>query len=117
MQVPNPAGLDKNRIDKKALIMIKMIKMIDLIITREGFAMDVSATEFKRKLGQYLDAAERSPVIIKKSGRVKSVLISNELYQKFMALEDAFWTQRAKQAEAGGYLGEDETDKLLKRLG
>lgn len=75
--------------------------------------MDVSATE----LGQYLDAAERSPVIIKKSGRVKSVLISNELYQKFMALEDAFWARRAKQAEAGGDLGEDETDKLLMRIG
>lgn len=78
--------------------------------------MDVTATEFKRNLGQYLDAAERGPVIIKKSGRVKSVLISSDLYQKFMALEDAYWAHRAKQAEAGGYLGEDETDKLLKQI-
>lgn len=49
--------------------------------------MDVTATDFKRKLGQYLDAAERGPVIIKKSGRVKSVLISWELYAKFQAMD------------------------------
>jgi prevent-host-death family protein len=78
--------------------------------------MDVTATEFKRKMGQYMDAAERNPVIIKKSGRVKSVLISSELYEKFLALEDAYWAQLAKQAEAGGYLGEDQTEKLLKRI-
>jgi antitoxin Phd len=78
--------------------------------------MDVTATEFKRKLGQYLDASERNPVIIRKSGRIKSVLISSEMYEKFMALEDAYWAQKAKQAEVGGYLGEDETDKLLKRI-
>lgn len=78
--------------------------------------MDVTATEFKRKLGQYLDTAERTPVIIKKSGRVKSVLISSEMYEKFMALEDAYWAQQAKQAESGGYLGEDESNNLLKRI-
>lgn len=78
--------------------------------------MDVTATEFKQKLGQYLDASERGPVIIKKSGRVKSVLISNRLYERFLAMEDAYWAQQARLAEAGGYLGEDETEKLLKRI-
>ena len=77
--------------------------------------MDVTATEFKRKLGQYLDAAERNPVIIKKSGRVKSVLISSEMYETFLTMEDAFWAERARQAEAGGYIGEDETVRILKR--
>jgi prevent-host-death family protein len=78
--------------------------------------MDVTATEFKQKLGQYLDASERGPVIIKKSGRVKSVLISKQLYERFLTMEDAYWAQQAKLAEAGGYLGEDETEKLLKRI-
>lgn len=77
--------------------------------------MDVTATEFKRKLGQYLDAAERDPVIIKKSGRAKSVLMSFDRYNRLMELEDAYWAQQAKQAEAGGYLGEEETEKLLKQ--
>ncbi|MGD9209613.1 MAG: type II toxin-antitoxin system Phd/YefM family antitoxin [Desulfobacteraceae bacterium] len=78
--------------------------------------MDVNATEFKRKLGQYLDEAERNPVIIKKQGRAKSVLMSYSMYTKLMALEDAYWAEQAKKAEAGGYLGEEETNKLLKRF-
>lgn len=78
--------------------------------------MDVTATEFKQKIGQYLDASERGPVIIKKSGRVKSVLISNRLYERFLAIEDAYWAQQARLAEAGGYLGEDETEKMLKQI-
>ncbi|MDL2275067.1 type II toxin-antitoxin system Phd/YefM family antitoxin [Desulfosarcina sp. OttesenSCG-928-G10] len=67
--------------------------------------MEITATEFKRKLGQYLDEAERGPVIIKKSGREKSVLLSFDAYSRLMALEDAYWAQKAGQAEAGGYLG------------
>jgi antitoxin Phd len=59
--------------------------------------MDITATEFKRKLGQYLDEAERNPVIIKKSGRAKSVLMSFDRYNRLMELEDAYWAQQAKQ--------------------
>ena len=77
--------------------------------------MDVTATEFKRKLGQYLDEAERGPVIIKKSGREKSVLLSFDEYSRLMVLEDAYWAQQAKEAEGGGFLGEEETEKLLKQ--
>lgn len=68
--------------------------------------MQISATELKNRLGRYLDAAETEPVIVEKSGRSKSVLISHELYQKYLALEDAFWAEQACQAEAEGYLTE-----------
>ena len=64
-----------------------------------------------------MDAAEKKPVLIKKSGRIKSVLISHEMYEKFLALEDAYWAYLARQAEAEGYSGEDETEKFLKRVG
>ena len=57
------------------------------------------------------------PVIIKKSGRIKSVLISHEMYEKFLALEDAYRAHLAEKAETEGYLGEDETEKFLKRVG
>ncbi len=79
--------------------------------------MDITATEFKNRLGRYLDAAENNPVIIKKSGRIKSVLISHQLYEKFLAFEDAYWANLAKKAEAEGYLGEDATEEILNRLG
>ena len=76
--------------------------------------MQVTATELKNRLGQYLDAAETDPVIVEKSGRVKSVLISNAMYEKFLAYEDAYWAVKAKQAEEEGYLGENASEGLLK---
>lgn len=39
--------------------------------------MRVTATELKSRPGQYLDAAETDPVIVEKSGRVKSVESNN----------------------------------------
>jgi prevent-host-death family protein len=55
--------------------------------------INVTATEFKNRLGQYLDMAETDPVLVEKSGRPKSVLISHEMYEKFMALEDDYWAR------------------------
>ena len=76
--------------------------------------MQVTATELKNRLGQYLDVAETDPVIVEKSGRVKSVLISNAMYEKFLAYEDAYWATKAKQAEEEGYLGAEASADLLK---
>jgi len=78
--------------------------------------MQITATEFKNRLGQYLDIAETDPVIVEKSGRVKSVLISSAMYEKFLAYEDAYWASIAKQAEEGGYLGPDASVDLLKNI-
>ena len=77
--------------------------------------MQVTATELKNRLGQYLDVAETAPVIVEKSGRVKSVLISNATYEKFLAYEDAYWATKAQIAEDEGYLGENASEALLKR--
>ena len=46
--------------------------------------MKVTATEFKTRLGRYLDAAETEPVQIQKSGREKAVLLSHAQYQKLL---------------------------------
>ena len=78
--------------------------------------MQVTATEFKNRLGQYLDIAETDPVIVEKSGRVKSVLISKSMYEKFLEYEDAYWGSKARQAEQEGYLGESASEDLLKEV-
>jgi len=78
--------------------------------------MQVTATELKNRLGQYLDAAETDPVIVEKSGRIKSVLISNTMYEKFLKYEDAYWGQLARKAEEEGYLGEASSEDLLKEV-
>ena len=75
--------------------------------------MHVTATEFKNRLGQYMDSAETSPVIVKKSGRVKSVLISNAMYERFIEYEDAYWAAKAAKAEESGFIGEDAAKDLL----
>ncbi len=77
--------------------------------------MQVTATELKNRLGQYLDVAETNPVFVKKSGRKKSVLISNAMYEKLLAYEDAYWASKAKIAEDEGYLGVKVSEALLGR--
>ena len=72
--------------------------------------MQITATELKNRLGQYLDVAETDPVIVEKSGRVKSVLISNAMYEKFLAYEDAYWASKALLAEDEGYLGAEASE-------
>jgi prevent-host-death family protein len=47
--------------------------------------MDVTATEAKNRLGQILDACQREPVVIEKSGRRHSVLLSAAHYDALVA--------------------------------
>jgi prevent-host-death family protein len=76
--------------------------------------MSITATELKNRLGQYMDIAETEPVIIEKSVRKKSVLMSYAMYERLVALEDTKRAERAKQAEMGGYVGQKAVKKLLK---
>jgi prevent-host-death family protein len=76
--------------------------------------INITATEFKNRLGKYLDMAETDPIFVNKSGRPKSVLISDEMYEKFLAMEDAYWAQKALGAEAEGYLGEKASERALR---
>lgn len=76
--------------------------------------MHITATELKNRLGRYLDVAETNPVFVKKSGRDKSVLISNAMYEQFLAYEDAYWASKAQIAEDEGYLGDKVSEELLR---
>ena len=49
--------------------------------------MDVTATEAKNRLGQMLEHCQREPVIIAKSGRRHSVLISAVQYDALLAAQ------------------------------
>ena len=42
---------------------------------------------------------------IQKNGRSVAVVLSLEEYERLEALENAYWTARAEEAEAEGYLG------------
>ena len=52
--------------------------------------VEVTANNFRHSLNKYLDKAETAPVIVKKSGRAKSVLISYAMYNKFLGYENDY---------------------------
>ncbi len=78
--------------------------------------MHISSTNLKNKLGQYLEAAIKEPVIVEKSGRPTSVVISYDEYQRFLALEDKLWVTEALEAEKEGYLGTKKSVEFIKKL-
>lgn len=78
--------------------------------------MIANATEVKNRFGEFMDRAQREPVTVEKTGRRYAVLIGYEEYQRLLALEDKLWGERAKDAEKSGYIGPEETLKLLERL-
>lgn len=51
--------------------------------------MNVTATDAKNRLGQMLDACQREPVVIEKSGRRHSVLLSAADYDALVAASGA----------------------------
>ena len=73
----------------------------------------VKATELKNKLGHYLQAALVEPVVVEKSKQQVAVLMSMKEYERLTKLEDAYWGERAKAAEAEGYLSEAETKEFI----
>ena len=73
----------------------------------------VTATEMKQRLGQYLTAALVEPVVVEKSGQPVIVMLSMAEYERFQALEDAYWGECARQAEQDGFTGYEETIRRI----
>ena len=70
----------------------------------------VTAARAKNNFGEFLDMAQREPVMVTKQKRPVGVFISMQ------DLEDSIWGERALRAHAEGYIGVDESKKLLKKL-
>lgn len=77
--------------------------------------MSITCHDLKNHLDEYLVSAEKEPVIVEEAGHKTSVLMSYTLYERLMALADVYWLERAKQAEAEGYLGTEASLALLNR--
>lgn len=76
----------------------------------------VKATEMKQRLGQYLEYAATAPVMVEKSGRTVVVMLSVQEYERLCAFEDAFWAQKALEAEKTGWASEEEVGALIERF-
>lgn len=76
--------------------------------------MIATATDVKNRFGEFMDKAQIEPVTVEKTGRRYAVLIGFDEYMRLKALEDAYWGAAAERAEASGYVGADEAEKLLR---
>ncbi len=72
-----------------------------------------TATELKNKTGQFIESVVKEHVAIYKSGREVAVVMPKDEYDKLMAMQDAFWAERAQHAEAKGFATEAEVAELL----
>jgi len=75
----------------------------------------ISSTECKTRLGEYLETVRSEPITIEKTGRPVAVLLSQAEYERLVSLENAYWRERAKEAEESGYIGSEKSAKLLSK--
>ena len=78
--------------------------------------MIANATEVKTRFGEFMDKAQKEPVMVEKTGRKFAVLLSYEEYERLVAADDALWTARAIEAEKSGYVSREEADALVEKL-
>jgi prevent-host-death family protein len=70
----------------------------------------MSAAEAKTRFGQFLDAAQREPVLVTKKNRPVGVMFS------IQDLEDTIWGEQARKAAKEGYVGEEASGRLIASL-
>ena len=76
--------------------------------------MKVSATEFKNRLGEYMQLVYQEPIVVQKSGKPSAVFISHTDFQRFSNFEDLYWGMKAEQASKDGHLSPEESMQRLK---
>ncbi len=74
-----------------------------------------TATEVKNRFGEYLEKARHQPVTVEKTGRKYVVMVNHEEFERLQALEDQQWAMAAEEAQKSGYIGTEETMKILTR--
>ena len=77
--------------------------------------MAVTATELKNRLSETMEQAQREPISILKNGRPYAVLLSQAEYDRYLAIEDRYWGEKALAAtKSGDYVDGAEA---LRQLG
>lgn len=74
-----------------------------------------TAREAKNNFGRLLDEARQFPVAVLKNGKRVAVVMSSQEYEEFEIRRDAYWGEKAKQAEKKGYIGMAKSGVFLKK--
>ena len=76
-----------------------------------------TASDARRRFGRLLETVQREPVTITKNGRVAAVVISASDKSLTAAIEEFLeerqWSVRVADAERGGYIGVEESGRIL----
>ncbi len=75
-----------------------------------------TATEVKNRFGEFMEKARHEPITVEKTGRKYVVMMSHEEFERLQALEDQHWAVAAAEAQKSGYIGTEESMKLLTRF-
>ena len=70
----------------------------------------MTAANAKTHFGEFLDMAQREPVIITKKNRPVGVMFSMQ------DIEDTIWGEKARKAHAEGYLSTTESEDILSKI-
>lgn len=74
----------------------------------------ISSSEFKGQLGQFLSNAHAEPIEISRSGKPIAVLLSPHEYEYLQRMEDLYWIARAEAArESGEWVSHIQAVELL----
>lgn len=69
----------------------------------------ITAAKAKNNFGEFLDMAQREPVIVTKNARPVGIFMS------FQDFEDRIWAERADEAHKEGYLSAEESEALMEK--
>ena len=72
--------------------------------------LKATATELNKHPGKYIDCAMKGPVVVERSGRPVTVMVS---YERYIQLEDAYWGELATAADQEESLGTQATMSFL----
>jgi prevent-host-death family protein len=70
----------------------------------------MTAAKAKTHFGEFLDTAQREPVVVTKKNRPVGVMFSMQ------DIEDTIWAERARKAHAEGYLSGKDSRAVLTKL-
>lgn len=77
----------------------------------------VNATRVKNEFGEISNQARRHPVIVERSGKKSLAIMAYEDFEMLLQLlEDAEWGKKAMEAKKEGFIGLEESQKLLDSL-
>ena len=74
-----------------------------------------TAAEVENRFVEYMEQAQQKHILIEETGGGDLVMMSYSQFERLQRSEDYLWAMAAQEAEKSGYIGTEESMKLLMR--